>query len=492
MLPHFSSHYNGVIAAALFFPMMFSSIAVLLAGRFLVRLVYFTVKSSLYLFQPAQKLTGNNIEEEKYGKMSVWEIIKSRQQKKQSKKVPQMVPFHRPFRKLTKSAIVVSAIFSLLHAHCWSRTLAVLKIHKEDDAGAVCRIMFSPFVVGNGVGAHESCVWTLWAICMCVMIIFFAQDEFNGLHCRYHPQDTEMAKSTNDTSIDADECPDPLDYSSDDTDPDPKVVTKDLRKRGIFSHRGNVEVPKDTLPMVAWLSLFAASSIGDIFLQLVVFMGRVDARAMQPALQDRKKWYSKDSKQSKLNLKNASDTFKYLQEKYPGCMFDYTNKSKSRDDGFWFDFMADCGDGFNSSYQVARSLAQQDLTVNEGKSKKSQVQLKLPRGEFLLIGGDLAYPFPSEESYEKRFFRTFEDAMAPPPSFRRAKIATNKFDISSKGWLKKLCFSDGYEQDSDSQEDKHHQYKGPSTFMIPGNHDWHDGLATFSRLVLCREWLGGW
>ena len=37
-------------------------------------------------------------------------------------------------------------------------------------------------------------------------------------------------------------------------------------------------------------------------------------------------------------------------------------------------------------------------------------------------------------SYEKRFFRTFEDAMQPPPSFRRSKIATKKPDLPVKGW----------------------------------------------------------
>lgn len=510
VLPHFSSHYNGVIAAALFFPMMFSSVATLLTGRFIVRLLYFTIKSGTCLFQPTtqqQAIDGNTSERtstntcsrgggDKYGKMNVWEIIKSRKQKRRkAEALPKMIPFHRPFRKLAKSAATISAIFSLLHAHCWSRTLSVFKTHKDDGAGAVCRVIFSPFVPENGIGADEGCVWILWAICMGAMILFFAQDEFNGFHYRPIPEDTKltrsMSNSASDDADDSDECSDPLDYSSDDSDPDPKVIMKDLRKRGIFSPRNKVEAPKDTLPMVPWLSLLAASSLGDIFLQLVVFMGRVDARAMQPALQDRKTWYSNDTKGQKLNLKDATEAFTHLQEKYPGCMFDYSKKSKSHKDGFWFDFMADCGDGFNSSYQVARLLAQQELTVNTGKGKGAK-KMRLPRGELLVLGGDLAYPFPSEENYEKRFFRTFEDAMAPPPSFRRAKIATNKFNMSVKGWQKDLCFDDGYIQESDTQEDRHDQYKGPSTFVVPGNHDWHDGSATFSRFILCREWLGGW
>ena len=41
--------------------------------------------------------------------------------------------------------------------------------------------------------------------------------------------------------------------------------------------------------------------------------------------------------------------------------------------------------------------------------------LTLPRGDVLVIGGDLAYPNPSNETYEQRFFRPFEAAFPPPP-----------------------------------------------------------------------------
>lgn len=49
------------------------------------------------------------------------------------------------------------------------------------------------------------------------------------------------------------------------------------------------------------------------------------------------------------------------------------------------------------------------------------------------------------ESYEKRFFRTFEDAMQPPPSFRRSKIATKKPGFPM-GW--KGCFHEDKGQDA--------------------------------------------
>lgn len=51
----------------------------------------------------------------------------------------------------------------------------------------------------------------------------------------------------------------------------------------------------------------------------------------------------------------------------------------------WFDFMADTGDGGNSSYSVARLLAQPSIRVTRDDSV-----LALPRGDVLFIGGDLA------------------------------------------------------------------------------------------------------
>lgn len=51
----------------------------------------------------------------------------------------------------------------------------------------------------------------------------------------------------------------------------------------------------------------------------------------------------------------------------------------------WFDFMADTGDGGNSTYAVTRLLARPWIRVKNDGSK-----LTLPRGKILLIGGDLA------------------------------------------------------------------------------------------------------
>lgn len=140
----------------------------------------------------------------------------------------------------------------------------------------------------------------------------------------------------------------------------------------------------------------------------------------------------------------------------------------------WLDFIADTGDGGNPTYAVARALAAQELVVPVAKSTSSSStsannqpsntaadpkakqqqpqqqqasasnrvsssssilegakgsgacqngQLELPRGEVLLIGGDLAYPNPSRETFEQRLFVPFQEAMPPPPHYHPGKYS---------------------------------------------------------------------
>ena len=64
---------------------------------------------------------------------------------------------------------------------------------------------------------------------------------------------------------------------------------------------------------------------------------------------------------------------------------DFLYSHMSGREELWFDFMADTGDGGNSTYTVARLLAQPQLKLEvEGNQKCLQ------RGNLLMIGGDLA------------------------------------------------------------------------------------------------------
>ncbi|XP_021895757.1 uncharacterized protein LOC110813065 [Carica papaya] len=204
------------------------------------------------------------------------------------------------------------------------------------------------------------------------------------------------------------------------------------------------QMKPDFLDMVPWYSGTSADlfkTVFDLLVSVTVFVGRFDMRMMQAAMS---------------RFQDGAQQGDLLYDHFSGK------------EDLWFDFMADTGDGGNSSYSVARLLAQPFIRLTKGDS-----MLTLPRGDLLLIGGDLAYPNPSAFTYERRLFCPFEYALQPPPWYKQGHIAVNKPEMP-----------DGI---SDLE-----QYDGPQCFLIPGNHDWFDGLHTFMRYICHKSWLGGW
>jgi hypothetical protein len=116
----------------------------------------------------------------------------------------------------------------------------------------------------------------------------------------------------------------------------------------------------------------------------------------------------------------------------------------------WIDFVCDTGDGFNSTYAVAHALAQPALAVHGPGG-----EVTLPRGDLLVFGGDLVYPTPSREEYQRRLVSPYAAA-----------------------------FGDDRPQER------------PHVYAIPGNHDWYDGLSAFTRLFCSdiggRRFAGWW
>jgi hypothetical protein len=229
--------------------------------------------------------------------------------------------------------------------------------------------------------------------------------------------------------------------------------------------------------MVPWFSLSLTTTAIQLLVSLKIFVGRLDIRHILNAV-----------------CKEESD-----------IVFDLTSHDP------WIDFMADGGDGFNSSYSVARMLAQPNLTVQVPKhlrqktiagsvsssgigtpeKKRSKpptpsdemssssvssivIQrrmtnpinsaqdvrispwrsdiISLPRGSVAVHGGDLAYPRPSSETYRQRLVGPLEAALPAGPG----------------GGTR------------------------PRMFLIPGNHDHYDGLESFVRYIIGRGSIGGW
>ncbi|MGC2238173.1 MAG: hypothetical protein WA584_18615 [Pyrinomonadaceae bacterium] len=137
-------------------------------------------------------------------------------------------------------------------------------------------------------------------------------------------------------------------------------------------------------------------------------------------------------------------------------IFDYTHELKKTPDDFapdenkardeiWIDYVADVGDGFNSTYAVAYNLAQAELRLSGEENP-------LRRGEILILGGDAVYPTATTEQYRKRLVKPYEMAFK--------SSGTQKTALPDEADLK----------------------EEPHIFALPGNHDWYDSLVAFQRI----------
>ena len=469
--------------------MVFVSICALLVGRLITRGLYYIwifIRSGNTFESLSVKLGWNTKQTSKLNGKNRGVAFKEAN----NQQYPTLIAFQRPFRRVVKKAILISASLCFIYSHCWSRSLSAFD--SSEHGSLFCRIAFFPFEHP----ASENSIWILWAISICGHVWAYVLNEFAGKHHRdyytrsttrrnKHGADTlDMAVSNSSSSFDLDS---PIHQVDSNNDFDDSSIGEDEEDTDIATHetdnknplqtiirkfaRSKPEKPINTLPMVSWYSNVVFTTGFDMLISFKVFLGRFDARKMQVALLGRE-----DNSSGK-----AEGVFDFSHCRH--------HTDSSSDKGFWFDFVSDVGDGFDSSYQVSRLLAQPTLDVtslpNTGPGWRT-----LPRGRLLINGGDLAYPDPTPENYEKRFFRTFEDALPPPPSFRREHISTHKPALPVEGW-------DMKEEEDTSDEQPETEsllsiYQGPCAFLIPGNHDWFDGLSTFTRYILSRDWLGGW
>lgn len=128
----------------------------------------------------------------------------------------------------------------------------------------------------------------------------------------------------------------------------------------------------------------------------------------------------------------------------PGDPLDLSERVSASGE-YWFDYVADTGDGFHPVSTVASQLAADELDLDDGDGGR----LRLPAGSLLVFGGDECYPVASTANYTDRMAGPFR-AMLPWTDQPRTLLA------------------------------------------LPGNHDWYDGLRSFLKQFCQRRWIGGW
>lgn len=134
--------------------------------------------------------------------------------------------------------------------------------------------------------------------------------------------------------------------------------------------------------------------------------------------------------------------------------YDYSNKPEYTSEGaFWVDYVSDLGDGFDSTFAIASLISADSLEVPGAEP--------LPASKILIMGGDQVYPFPTRQAYRERLETPYRLALPGD----EGRDAPPRRDL----------------------------------FVLPGNHDWYDGLTSFdfmfckARYGLAKEnRFGGW
>lgn len=124
--------------------------------------------------------------------------------------------------------------------------------------------------------------------------------------------------------------------------------------------------------------------------------------------------------------------------------YDYSNKPQYTSDGaFWVDYVSDLGDGFDSTFAIASLISADSLDIPGAG--------QLPGSKLLIMGGDQVYPFPTRQAYRDRLEAPYTLALP-----------------------------------GDETPDAPHRR---DLFVLPGNHDWYDGLTSFD-FMFCKARYG--
>jgi len=110
---------------------------------------------------------------------------------------------------------------------------------------------------------------------------------------------------------------------------------------------------------------------------------------------------------------------------------------------FWLDYIADLGEGWNSTYAVAYHSSRPKLELQWENHRYMTA-----RGQVLIFGGDEVYPTASRSAYKERTFQPYEGAYTG----EKAR---------------------------------------PDMLAIPGNHDWYDSLVAFTRYFIDKDEIAG-
>ncbi|MBI5513418.1 MAG: hypothetical protein HY909_06585 [Deltaproteobacteria bacterium] len=160
----------------------------------------------------------------------------------------------------------------------------------------------------------------------------------------------------------------------------------------------------------------------------------------------------------------------------------------------WVDYVADTGDGFDSTYAVASAVALPRLPLRHPDGSWTVTR----RGHLLVFGGDQVYPTASDEEYAKRFLLPFRLAatgaseVVPRASEEHpwSRLPPGVSDTDAGAVYRPAADFQG----ANDAVAPVRRLPPPLPWMlaIPGNHDWYDNLAAFMRVFCAGEPVAEW
>ncbi|CBH08850.1 hypothetical protein, conserved [Trypanosoma brucei gambiense DAL972] len=320
----------------------------------------------------------------------------------------------------------------------------------------------------------------------------------------------------------------------------------------------SVQYPVNRPGMVPWFSTFIAGTALQSVLGNSLNFLTFDQRAVESQMNPKVFKLSFTKHRSKIS---KSYSLSRVSECSPSTSVDAVCCDPYGDDDYenvWFDFVADVGDGFNSTYEMARLMAQpflrlassdsvqtrsglvNSVSVRDGGGRRGlmtppltagdgaflavegngqqnrcgrtlsmcdyepQENFSLPRASFVVVGGDLAYPNPTNETYRTRLLEPYNNALrCCAPLCKLVKKWYNRLVVpeeDNKDVARIHMLSASKVSEMTQRRDIADMCLGedevvhstPLLFAIPGNHDWLDGLVTFKKFIIDESWMGGW
>lgn len=197
-------------------------------------------------------------------------------------------------------------------------------------------------------------------------------------------------------------------------------------------------------PPVAWLGGRELIANLKLFALHALFGGKLDSRDWMTGVVN----VVKDEAEPTPDAAKAKEG----EEMYTRAVETHRAAGEQASDAFWFDYLADTGDGQIATYDIAY-LCMSELYLSAAgvdvHQEEQEEGVALPRGKFLFIGGDTAYHVADYETLAQRFQAPFWWAY-------RDLVCEGKIPEEEMGERRPL-------------------------FGIPANHDYYDALDGFNR-----------